>query len=95
MTAKKVTVSFPSELVLEIRTNAARDGESFSAWLTEAAARRIRDQRLDEFNKAMEAEFGPVDPARVEELRRAWFRSRPEWLVNHSMTTVCWSYGSH
>ena len=40
----------------------------------EAIARQQRDDGLDAFNRAMEAEFGPVDPERVEAIRGAWFR---------------------
>ncbi len=40
----------------------------------EAIARQKRDDGLDAFNRAMEAEFGPVDPERLEAIRKKWFQ---------------------
>ena len=74
MVVTKVAISLPPDVVHEIRALAERDGESFSGWLAEAAARRLRHERLGKLNKQLEEEFGPVDPELLEAVEREWLQ---------------------
>jgi hypothetical protein len=55
----RFSVSMPPEIGSAVRDAAARQGTSVSAWVTEAAARRLRNDLLGEALDAWEAEDGP------------------------------------
>jgi hypothetical protein len=55
----RFSVTMPPELGEGVRQAAAREGTSVSAWLTEAAADRLRNELLGAALDAWEAEDGP------------------------------------
>ena len=64
----KMSVSFEAELGGAVRAAAAAAGVPLSAWLAEAAARRLRAEALVGFLSTWEAEHGVLT---AEELARA------------------------
>jgi hypothetical protein len=58
-TVDRLSVTMPPELGDAVRKAAARGDMSVSAWLTEAAARRLRNELLGAALDAWEAEDGP------------------------------------
>jgi hypothetical protein len=64
----RFSVTMPPELGVAVRDAAARQGTSVSAWLSEAAADRIRNELLGAALDAWEAEDGPFSD---EELHAA------------------------
>lgn len=66
----KRSVSFPPDLAHRIEEEAARQGTSFSGWLSETAARRLK---LDAGRRAVEEwerEHGPIAEAERADARR-------------------------
>ena len=68
MGVDKMSVSFEAELGGAVRAAAAAAGVPLSAWLAEAAARRLRAEALAGFLSTWEAEHGVLI---AEELARA------------------------
>jgi hypothetical protein len=61
------SVSFELELGEAIRSSAAGEGRSVSAWLAEAARDRLRLEALGDAVAAWEEQFGPLIDAEVAE----------------------------
>jgi len=59
---EKRSVSLPAELAQAIDKAAADDGTSFSAWLADTAARRLRLEEGRRGLVAWEKEHGPLTP---------------------------------
>jgi hypothetical protein len=70
MGVEKMSVSFDLELGEAIRSSAAGEGRSVSAWLAEAARDRLRLAALGDAVGAWEGEFGPLTDAEVAEADR-------------------------
>lgn len=68
MGVDKMSVSFAAELGGAVRAAAAEAGVPLSAWLAEAAARRLRAEALAAFLAAWEDQHGELSAA---ELTRA------------------------
>ena len=72
MTVEKFAVSFPPELVAQVRAGAAESSDSVSGWLADAAVRKLRRglarQLIDEY----EADHGRITDYELEEVRRQW-----------------------
>jgi hypothetical protein len=62
----RFSVTMPPELGEGVRQAAARQGTSVSAWLSEAAADRLRNELLGAALDAWEAENGPFTEAELE-----------------------------
>jgi len=62
----RFSVTMPPELGEGVRQAAARQGTSVSAWLSEAAADRLRNELLGAALDAWEAEDGPFTEAELE-----------------------------
>jgi hypothetical protein len=65
MGVEKMSVSFDLELGEAIRSSAAGEGRSVSAWLAEAARDRLRLEALGDAVAAWEEQFGPLTEAEV------------------------------
>jgi hypothetical protein len=70
MGVEKMSVSFDLELGEAIRSSAAGEGRSVSAWLAEAARDRLRLEALGDAVAAWEEQFGPLTDAEVAEADR-------------------------
>ena len=70
MGVEKMSVSFDLELGEAIRSSAAGEGRSVSAWLAEAARDRLRLEALGEAVAAWEEQFGALAEAEVAEADR-------------------------
>jgi hypothetical protein len=73
----RLSVALPAEMGGAVRDAAARAGVSVSAWVTAAAADRLRNELLGEALDQWEAEDGAFDE---QELRAA---ARALGLVEH------------
>ena len=62
----RFSVTMPPELGEGVRQAAARQGTSVSAWLSEAAADRLRNELLGAALDAWEAEDGPLTEAELD-----------------------------
>jgi hypothetical protein len=67
---QKVSVSMPEDLATAIRERTGPGG--FSRYVTEAAERRLRHDRLGDLLDELDAEFGPVSPEALEWAQRQW-----------------------
>ena len=67
----RFSVTMPPELGEAIRKAAARGNVSVSAWLTEAAARQLRNELLGAAIEAYEAEHGAFTDAELNEAAAA------------------------
>ena len=70
MKADKMSISMDATLAAEVRRSAERAGEGVSAWLSEAAAARLRAQALAGFLDDWESEHGALT---ADEIARAEF----------------------
>ena len=70
MGVEKMSVSFDLELGEAIRSSAAGEGRSVSAWLAEAARDRLRLVALGVAVAAWEEQFGALSAAEVAEAGR-------------------------
>jgi hypothetical protein len=77
MGVEKMSVSFDLDLGEAIRSSAAGNGLSVSAWLAEAARDRLRLEALGEAVAAWEEQFGPLTDAEVAEADRLLDRPAP------------------
>jgi hypothetical protein len=67
---EKMSVSFDLELGEAIRTSAAGQEQSVSAWLAEAARDRLRLEALGDAVGAWEERYGPLSEDEVAEADR-------------------------
>jgi hypothetical protein len=77
MTVEKMSVSFEAELGEDIREAARLSSESVSAWLAEAARRRLRSNALQDAVAAFEEEFAPIPEEDRARARRVLDRMAP------------------
>lgn len=69
---RKRSVSFPPDLSQRIAEEASREGTTFSGWLADTAARRLKLEAGRRALEQWERENGPLTPAeRAEGLERA------------------------
>ena len=68
MTVDKLSISMEKSLAAEVRESAEKAGQGLSAWLSEAAAARLRAQALAGFLDDWESEHGVLT---ADELARA------------------------
>ncbi len=66
MKVDRLSVTMEAELGQAVRQEAARSGTSVSGWLSEAAAARVRNERLGAALQAWEAEDGPPSEEHFE-----------------------------
>ncbi len=67
---RKVSVSMPEELVEAVRARTGSGG--FSRYVTDAVTDQVRLDLLDDLSAELQAEFGPLDEAMVEEAMKLW-----------------------
>ena len=70
---RKVSVSMPEELVEAVRARTGSGG--FSRYVTDAVTDQVRLDLLDDLSAELQAEFGPLDEAMVEEAMKLWHGS--------------------
>ncbi|MFC7275272.1 hypothetical protein ACFQS1_14875 [Paractinoplanes rhizophilus] len=68
--ARKVSVSMPEDLTAAVQQRVGR-GE-FSQYVTEAVARQLELDLLDELAAALEADHGPLPDEALHEARTSW-----------------------
>jgi metal-responsive CopG/Arc/MetJ family transcriptional regulator len=68
MAVERLTVSIESDLASEVRDAAEADEQNVSAWLADAARRRLANRRLADLVAEWEREHGSFSP---EELAAA------------------------
>lgn len=64
---EKRSISLPPELAHAIDQAAGNDGTTFSAWLADAAAHRLRMQAGREAIAEWEHDLGPLTPAELSD----------------------------
>lgn len=69
MSVERVTVSLEAELAAAVRDAADADAQNLSAWLADAARRRLATRGLREVIAEWEAEHGPFDETELETAR--------------------------
>jgi hypothetical protein len=62
----RFSVTMPPEIGAVVRDAATQQGTSVSAWLTEAAAQRLRNELLGAALDAWEAEDGPLSDQELD-----------------------------
>jgi Arc/MetJ family transcription regulator len=70
MATEKVSLTLEEELVSEARQVVG--GRGLSAYVNRALRHQLQRDRLVEMLAELEREHGPIDPAHIEEARRAW-----------------------
>ena len=70
MAIAKVSLSLDPDVVAAARDRVG--GRGLSGYVNEALRRRLQHDRLVELLGEMDRSEGPVDPAVLEEVRRAW-----------------------
>lgn len=68
--ATKFSVSFDGQLALTVRKAAAKEGQSISTWLAEAAALKARQEHLRGALDVFATEHGALTDADIDELIR-------------------------
>jgi hypothetical protein len=74
MTVSRFAVSFDAELAKQVRRSAK--GQPISAWLADAAERKLRAEGLLAEVSAWEAEHGEISRAELESVARQQRRAR-------------------
>lgn len=72
MAVEKFAVSFPPELLAQIRSDAETHGESLSGWLLDAAARKLRAIAARAALESFEAQHGEISEEELAEVRAQW-----------------------
>jgi len=70
MAMKKVSVTLEADLVAEIKSQVGERG--FSAYLNEALTRRRQRERLEQLERELTEEFGPIPEEIREQVRKEW-----------------------
>jgi hypothetical protein len=68
MQVDRISITMPPEIGRKVRDAAEEEGVSVSAWITEAAAERVRNRLLGKFLDEYQAEHGAFTD---EEMERA------------------------
>ena len=69
MAVERVTVSLEAELAAAVRDAADADAQNLSAWLADAARRRLATRGLRDVIAEWEAEHGTFDEAELDAAR--------------------------
>jgi hypothetical protein len=69
MPVQKLTISFPPELVAQVRDVAEGN---VSSWLADAAERKLRRLRAGELLRAYETEHGAISEEELAQVRVDW-----------------------
>ena len=69
MPVERLTVSFDAELAAAVREAATEDALNMSAWLADAARRRLATRVLGDVIAEWEALHGEFTPAELEQAR--------------------------
>jgi hypothetical protein len=72
MATERLAISLDPALSDEIRSCAEASGDTISAWLADAARRKIRAVAARAALADYEAEFGVISEEEVEQMRRKW-----------------------
>jgi len=72
MGVRKITVSLPPDLARTMDADARETGESVSAWVADAVARKLRRKQAREALRAFEAKHGPLTDADRRAARKLW-----------------------
>lgn len=72
MAVEKLAISFPPDLLARVREDAEAQGESISAWLVDAASRKLRAAAARAALETYEAEQGGISEAAMSEVRARW-----------------------
>ena len=70
MKVDKLSISFEPELGDAVRQAAARSGKAVSAWLADAAERKLRSEALAEFLAAWQQEHGALTAEEIASAER-------------------------
>lgn len=70
MSVERLTVSFSSDLAADVRTAALDDDQNVSAWLADAARRRLNRRALSDVISEWEGIHGSLTPEEVDDARR-------------------------
>ena len=69
MAVERLTISLEAELVESVRQAAEVDAQNLSAWLADAARRRLASRGLRDVLADWEAEHGPFSEAELDDAR--------------------------
>lgn len=72
MSAERLAISLDPGLSARIRELAEASGSSISAWMADAAERKLKATAARAALADYEAEFGVISDEEVERVRRAW-----------------------
>jgi hypothetical protein len=72
MGVRKLTVSLSPELAASVDEDAEAKGETVSAWITDAARRKLRRKAAREVLRKFEAAHGPITDSERAQARKLW-----------------------
>jgi hypothetical protein len=72
MTAERLAISLDPRLSARIREVVEASGSSISAWMADAAERKLKATAARAALAEYEVEFGTISDAEVERVRREW-----------------------
>ncbi|MBI4822551.1 MAG: hypothetical protein HY791_40195 [Deltaproteobacteria bacterium] len=72
MGALKIAISLPEELVAEVRGDARSSDTTVSAWIADAASRKLRRKYARDALAEFEAKHGSITESELEEARKRW-----------------------
>ena len=72
MGVRKITVSLSPELASSVDEDAEARGETVSAWIADAARRKLRRKAAREVLRKFEVAHGPITEAERAEARKLW-----------------------
>jgi hypothetical protein len=72
MAVRKIAISLDPTLAAEVAALAGAEGSSVSAWLADAARRKVRQLAAREALELYEAEFGALTPEQNAAGERFW-----------------------
>jgi hypothetical protein len=72
MGVRKITVSLSPDLAASVDEDAEARGETVSAWIADAAARKLRRKAAREVLRKFEAAHGSITDSERAEARKLW-----------------------
>ena len=72
MGARKITISLPPDLASSVDDDADARGETVSAWMADAAQRKLRRKAARELLRKFEAAHGSITESERAEARKLW-----------------------
>jgi metal-responsive CopG/Arc/MetJ family transcriptional regulator len=72
MGVRKITVSLPPELAESLDSDAKSRGETVSAWIADAVARKLRRKVARDLLHEFEAARGPITAKERAQARKLW-----------------------